>query len=273
MDEKATAEEPEVSRTGIQALDSALVVLRILAAIEGPASLKEIAQRAKMPASKVHRYLASFAKAGLVRQVQRAGLYDLAKGATELGLAAMARMDLVNEAADHLERLVAETGAAGLVAIWGPHGPTVVRWQRTGSFVITSLGLGTTLPLLNSASGRVFLAYSPPILVRDLLRAEIDRAKALRLSWPDLNPNRENEIGLLVQTVRNMGYASVDGRFIPGLNAISVPVLNWQGEVEAAVTLTAGDHSISEPGSPALALLRKVCDAVSVTGRPQLPKV
>lgn len=261
------SEDDDAGRLSIQSLDSALVVLRVLASFDRAASLTDIAREAGMPPSKVHRYLASFSKAGLVRQAQRAGLYDLAKGAIELGLAAMSRMNLVNDSADCLGQLVAQTGAAGLVAVWGPHGPTVVRWERTGSFVITSLGLGTVLPLLNSATGRIFLAYSPPHVVGQLLQREIDRARKLDLSWPDLTPPGEEALELMVERIRKAGYASVDGRFIPGLNAISAPVLNWQGEVEAAVTLTSGDRSMLEANSSALRLLRERCEEVSVRVR------
>jgi DNA-binding IclR family transcriptional regulator len=267
LNERTSVDEPETGRTGIQALDSALVVLRVLSGMSGPASLSDIARQAKMPASKVHRYLASFTKAGFVGQAHKAGHYTLAKGALELGLAAMARMDLVNEAAVHMDELVARTGAAALIAVWGPHGPTVVRWLRTGSFVITSLGLGTTLPLLNSATGRVFLAYSRMQVIERHLQQEVHRAQKQGLRWPDLDPSHPDEITLIARNIRRLGYASVDGRFIPGLNALSAPILNWQGEVEVAVTLTSGDKAILDPASVALELLREACAAVSVVGQ------
>ncbi|MFX9604647.1 hypothetical protein ABTP42_19860, partial [Acinetobacter baumannii] len=77
-----------------------------------------------------------------------------------------------------------------LLAVWGNAGPTVVRWQRTASFVFTSLGLGTTLPLLNSATGRVFLAFAPKRMVTPMADQELARAARLKLSWPDLMPTR-----------------------------------------------------------------------------------
>ncbi|MBO9112567.1 MULTISPECIES: IclR family transcriptional regulator [Rhizobium/Agrobacterium group] len=264
MDDVQKTDEGEASRAGIQSLDSALVVLQSIVRLRAGASLTEIARRSNMPMSKVHRYLASFAKAGLVRQKQRAGVYELAQGAIELGLAAMAQMDLVNEAAEHLEDLVLGTGAAGLIAVWGPHGPTVVRWQRSGSFVVTSMGLGTTLPLLNSATGRIFLAFSQPALLSELLQQEIARARSLGLIWPDFDPSKPDDLQRLQETTRERGYATVDGRFIPGLNAISVPVLNWQGEAEAAITLNSGDPAILRPDSHAAVLLREVCKKISV---------
>jgi DNA-binding IclR family transcriptional regulator len=250
-------------RGTIQAVDGALIVLQVLASLTGPAPLGEIARLASMSPSKVHRYLASFIKAGLVQQTHRSGRYDLGRAALELGLAAMSRLDLVSAAADRLEDLVEATGAAGLLAVWGNQGPTVVRWHRTRSFVITSLGLGTTMPLLNSATGRVFLAFSPWPVVEPLFRQELERAQALGLRWADINPASDADFEALITRVRAVGYAAVDGRFVPGLNAIAAPVLNWQREAEAVMTLTTGDPSILDPNGPALRLLLAACREVS----------
>ena len=177
---------------GIQSLDSALALLQILAAMSRPASVSELARAGAMTTSKAHRYLASFINAGLVMQRHRSGRYELGKGALDLGLAAMARDNLINRAADRLEDIVDATGAAALVAIWGPHGPTVVRWERTASFVVTPLALGTVMPVLNSATGRVFLAFGPQRMVWSLAEAQLARARELKLSWPDLEPTVES---------------------------------------------------------------------------------
>ena len=95
---------------GTQSLDSALVLLRTLAEHPGSVALSDLARETGMPVSKVHRYLASFTAAGLVRQVAKSGKYDLGAAAMTLGLAALARHDFVNQTADGLPDLVAETG-------------------------------------------------------------------------------------------------------------------------------------------------------------------
>lgn len=247
---------------GIQSLDSALSLLQILAGMARAATLSELARAADMTTSKVHRYLASFINAGLVMQRHRSGRYELGKGALDLGLAAMARDDLINRAADRLEEIVDATGAAALVAIWGPLGPTVVRWERTASFVVTPLALGTVMPVLNSATGRIFLAFGPQRMVWRLAEEQIARAIELKLSWPDLEPGIE-QARKLAQKVRAAGHSAVDGRFIPGLKAISAPILNWQGEAEAALTITTGDQGLLEPGAGALELLIATCRELS----------
>lgn len=253
---------------GIQSLDGALHLLRVLAQQSGATALGELARLSGMPSPKAHRYLASFLHAGLVRK-DGAGRYDLGRGAMEVGLAALARRETVNAAADALPDLVAETGHTGLISVWGDRGPTVVRWQRAAAPIVTSLGLGTTFPLLSSATGRAFLAHMPEAMIASLRDAELRRARARPDLIEDITGGAEGTptaaVRSLVENVRERGYATVDGRFIPGLVALAAPVLDWQGEAELAVTLIGTDPDMTRPGSPTIASLRAFCTAHSVS--------
>lgn len=231
---------------GIQSLDSALRLLDALAKRSGPTALSDLARDCAMPVSKAHRYLASFAHAGLVRQAGKSGKYDLGPGAIQLGLAAMARNDAINLAADGLPDLCGETGLTALLSVWGDSGPTVVRWERTANFMVTTLGLGTILPVVGSATGHVFLAYLPRPLTA--ARLETDRRSA-----PQIDPD-----SMAAQT-RAAGYATVSGDLLLGLSALAAPVLDWQGEAQAVVTLIGTDPEIVAPGSPAIAALTRYC--------------
>ena len=239
--------EPQESSNGIQSLDAALRVLKLLAAGHQPMGVAEIARQSQMSVTKVYRYLASFAHAGLVRQVARNGKYDLGEAALELGLAALARDDFVNRASDDLGSLCEESGLTALLSVWGNQGPTVVRWERGAHFVVTTLGLGSTLPLRNSATGRIFLTYAPSGLTQPLLELEKQASGASPLP----ETLREN--------VRQAGYAWVFGDLIPGLAALSAPVLDWQGEVQVAVTLIGTQEKITHPESPEVAQLLAFC--------------
>jgi DNA-binding IclR family transcriptional regulator len=235
---------------GIQALDAALSVLRVLRSFDGPAALSDIAREAGMPPSKVHRYLASFIHAGLAVQKERSGRYDLGREAAELGVAAISRNNFVLRASEELEELAMATGQAALLAVWSHNGPTVVRLERGPNLTTTSIGLGSTFSLLNSATGRVFLSYLPSQQLTVRLQNELERTAAAGLSWPDLNPDPAS-VEALTTRIRRERVAYVDGRFIPGLSAISSAITNWQGEIELAVTLFGTHKELIEPGSSA----------------------
>ncbi len=257
---RSSAEAPG----GIQSLDAALRLLRAMSERSGPVSLSEIAGDCGMPLSKAHRYLASFLHAGLVEQAGKSGKYDLGRGALLLGLAALGRHDFVNRAAEALPDLCEVTGLTGLLAVWGSAGATVVRWERTASPAVTSMGLGTTLPLLNSATGRAFLAWAPHGPLEQSLERELRRAKKNPTLVPDLRPTRSG-VQELNESIRHKGYASVDGQFIPGLVAVSVPILDWQREAQVVVTLVGTDPMSIEPGSDIVHRLKAFSAEQSLT--------
>ena len=234
---------------GVTSLDRALQLLGLLAGHPGPAALSDLAREAGMPPSKAHRYLASFVRAGMVRQTAKSGKYDLGPESLRLGLAAMARINLVNESADRLPDLVAETGLTALLCVWGSYGPTVVRWERAAGFIVTALGLGSTLPLVGSATGRIFLAYAPPELTDQVLA-----------------PEDAELAGALRSRTRARGLASVSGDLIHNLSAVAAPVLDWQGQVQASVTLIGTDAAIANLDGAAAAALDRFCRELSVFG-------
>lgn len=258
---------PGEASGGIQSLDAALRVLVAMGRLNGPVGLTDLARACDMPVPKVHRYLASFLHAGLVRQTGRSGKYDLGATAIELGLAALHRHDFVNWAADDLASLAADAGMTALLVVWGNSGPTVVRWERATTFIVTSLGLGTTMPLLSSASGRVFLAFLPDTVVAAQLRRELRRVQGRPELVSDMTPDARGARAL-ADRVRAAGYATVDGRYIPGLVAAAAPILDWQGQAQAAVTLIGTNPQDIADGSPVVRALTAFCRRHSVDRAP-----
>ena len=162
-----------------------------------------------MPVSKVRRYLAAFVRAGYVRQNGKSGTYDLGPASRHLGLSAIARHDLVNAAADALSDLAHATGLTALLAVWGSRGATVVRWERAPSLIATSFGLGTTLPLLTSATGQVFLAYSPPQAIASCLSAEgPDALGSARMQAPEPDMDLAARVNILAERVRRLRWTA-----------------------------------------------------------------
>jgi len=260
---------------GIQSLDTALKLLHAMTGYDRAVTLSEIAADCGMPLSKAHRYLASFLRAGLVIQAGRSGKYDLGPGSIRLGLAALARHDFVNRTAEDLPDLCAETGLTGLLCVWGDKGATVVRWERTASPVVTSMGLGSTLPLLTSATGRAFLAWAPPAPIQSALDFELRRARRTPRIAPDLEITAKG-IDALRKQIRRQGFAAVDGRFIPGLVAIAAPILDWQGQAQAVVTLIGTDPNAIQPESDAVAHLKAFAARFSFVAEdtaPQMPPI
>ncbi|MEM8789407.1 MAG: IclR family transcriptional regulator [Pseudomonadota bacterium] len=233
---------------GLKSLDTALGVLALMARYPAPQALSDIARDAGMTPSKAYRYLASFVQAGLVKQEGRSGRYGIGPEALRLGVAAIAQHDFVSDAAEGLADLVADTGMTALLSVWANEGGTVVRWERGATPTDTATGLGTTLPLLNSATGHAFLAWAPAAIVKATAEKQM-RQLAKNPAARAAAPTTKAELTKLIEDVRARGYASAVGNFIPGLVAVAAPILDWQGEAQAVVTLVGVDPDATRTDS------------------------
>jgi DNA-binding IclR family transcriptional regulator len=220
------------SRRGIQSVEIGMRVIEALRAAPGSLSLNNLAKASGLPASNCHRYAVSFVRTGFLIQDLASGRYDLGPRLLQAGLAALARTDSIAIGTTALEKVVEATGNTGLLSVWADLGPTIVRWMPGIAAVRTSLGNGSTLPLLTSATGRVFLAYLPLGQTAALVARE---------KIPD------NKATSLAASVRARGIGQVTGDHIPGLSAVAAPILDAHNEAAAVLTLVAARNGIAPP--------------------------
>lgn len=249
-------------RRGIQSVEIGMRVLAAVAAMPGSSSLSSIAQRAAISSSQTHRYLSSLMAAGMVLQEGRSGLYDLSSGAIRIGLAALSRVDAFAAADEIMRQLVVDVRRTGLIAVWGDAGPTVVRWFPGSPPVMTAITIGSSLPLLRSATGQVFYAFGEEI--------EMDRqARLVETSDPAGAPV---DLEGLRATTKAAGYAMISGDVIPGLRALGAPVFDLQGNLVMAASLIAGGAFPTSGDAGAAAALMDACQRISQSIGGQLGK-
>jgi DNA-binding IclR family transcriptional regulator len=234
-------------RRGIQSVDTGMRLLEVLQRADGPLALKDLSALAGLDPSSAHRYLASFARCGLVRQDPDTR-YDFGPLALHIGLAAIRRLDPVQLTEQALPALVEDTGFTALLCVWSNRGPTVVHWRRSRTPFVTNLGLGSVLPIANSATGTVLIAFLPAAVTADAIAEEGRRRTVDRVAFERS-----------VERARKTRLAYVDSSVIPGLAAVASPVLQWNGEAAAAVTLIGPDHALARPAHPAAQKLREFC--------------
>ncbi len=245
---RATSDD-RTSRRGIQSVEIGFRVLAAVAAESQPATLGAIAKRAGLSASQAHRYLASLITGGMAHQAVSSGRYELGPQAIQIGLAALARTDVFAEADPAIAEFTRETGRSTLVAARGPLGPTIVRWHAGRTPVITSLAVGSVLPLLGSATGHAFLAF----MGEEELAGAIERARAddARAAVIDINA--------VCRDARDTMSASVDEMLIPGLRATAVPILDIQGRAALVATVMATPAFARADDAAIVHKLQSVC--------------
>ena len=253
-----TSMELAENRRGIQSVEVGIPLLKTLQNAPGPLTLTELSETSAMAASKAHRYLASYVRAGLVRQDSSTRQYELGPVALSLELAALTQLDLVSLAGEAARDIRDATGLTTLLCVWSTPGAVIVRWLRGTQPVITSLALGSILSPLSAATGQVFLANLPRTVTAEAVRTE-QRAR----TRDKLAALTEMQIEELIGRVRRQGAAWVDGGFIPGLRAISCPIIDYQGEAVAAITLISATEHIADPKHAMARILVERCANVN----------
>jgi DNA-binding IclR family transcriptional regulator len=218
------------STVGIQSVEVAAPLLRALVDL-GEGALSSLAAAANMPPSKARKYLASLVRTQLVAQDGAGGKYKLGPFALELGLASMRQLDVVEMAQETLNDLRDELNTTASMAIWTESGPAIVRWAQT-SYMAHPMRLGTVLPLLTSAPGRIFAAYLDEARTQKLLSRELKEATdaARTAGFRTLA-----DVKRMTAEVRDAGLCTINSVVAPGVDVVCAPVFDHMGGIVAAI--------------------------------------
>jgi len=266
MGELAVSEEIEgkdgegkEGKHGVQSMEIGVRILQAMVNGHRSMMLKDIAAAAEMPASKVHRYLVSLIRGGLVDQDPLTSRYDLGSFALTIGLVAVDRLDRIRLGLSAIAELRDEINETTALAVWSDNGPIIVRWERPRRPITVNVVTGTALEIITSASGRVFGAWMPRETVDPLVARELKNPH-LPDAW-----NTRPKVEAIFEAVRRSGFASVSGyHLVPGVEAVAAPVFNFKNEITLAM-LVVGVQGMFDmnPDGKVVAALKRASAALS----------
>jgi len=234
-------------RKGVQSVDRAFDILAVMQTSPGPMSVADIAAAIESSPSKVHHYLVSLVRCQTLRQTAR-GLYDLGPAALSLGLSALSRLDTVERTCEIAEGLRDQLGEAIFVSVWGNRGPTIIRYFEGSKALTVEARAGLVLPVLTSATGRVFLAWGNPLQVDPLVADERDGG----------------DVGRIREKTKKLGIGQVDGDLLPKIASLSAPVFAYNSDLSLAVTVLGWSGEYDHAPSGAISkTLKEACTALS----------
>lgn len=251
--------EEKESQHGVQSLEVGAAVLRAVVRGQPSMMLKDIAAAADMPASKAHRYLVSLIRAGLIEQDPLTSRYKLGPFALDIGLVAIDRLDRVRLGLSVISDLRDEVNETTALAVWGDHGPVIVRWERPQRPITVNVVTGTSLPLLSSASGRVFAAWLP----KSQTEAQIARELKTKPNRSGLSTRAE--VDAMLAQVRRDGVAPLTRHYIAkGVEAVAAPVFNFKNQITMALVVVGVEGMIDlGEGSDVTQSLKKAAESLS----------
>ena len=231
-------------RKGIQSLETGFRILDFLVKTGQPVALKDIALGTGLSPSNINFYLVSLLKIGAAIQDSRSGHYGLGPYAVRLGLAGLEQFDLFAVSRDRLVELANTVGHSVFLGVWGNHGPTIVyRADGVHSRSIFELRVGSVLPVLRSALGRLFLAHLPESMTAEFVDAELKdfRQQSAGLSPGELTSadviRNRSDLKKMVQQARQHGMSRCRSGILSDYTAMSAPILDYGGTICAGITV------------------------------------
>lgn len=238
---------------GIQSVEFAFELLEAFLKIGRPVPLGEAAESLGIGKSKLHKYLTSFVRLGVIEQ-DASGCYSSGPKLLELGLGILGHMDLVAFCESELHRLRVESGEAAALALWTAQGPLIVRFLENPRPVAVAMRVGFYAPITSSAAGKCFAAHLPETAYAHLVRKELGDDADARQSFED-KLRDVAEQGVAVRSEQNQA--------IPGAKALACPVFDGRNMIVAAVLLIGFENERGTRPDDAVKLLTESAGRLS----------
>lgn len=268
MGSALASREDDGTEATVKTVDRAARLLRSLAGHPDGAMLSAVARETGLGKGTVHRLLNALIDAGLVFQDSESKLYRLGAGLALLGHAAH-RQDLATLAKSFLLQLAEETQDT-IYASVREGGAAVCVAREIGAFPIRTLSLdvGHLRPLGVGSGSLALFAFLPD----DEIGVLIEKNAAWLARYPG---HSRKELLAKVAETRRRGYSLVEGKIIPGMNAMGVPIIGSDGRAVAALSLAAITDRVSGPriGQLARMLAREAGGLGRAMGLPAAPSL
>lgn len=215
----------------VGSFEKGLLVIRALADAAKGMTLTEVAEATGTTRASARRYLMTLMELGYAEQIHKR--FELTPEVVRLVGTRFDAGLTWRLARPQMERLVAEIGESCSAAVRDRTDVVCVAHVDSPRLMSFRFPVGSRLPALPTALGRVVLME----LSEDCLRDVIAAAQPRRFTpFTKIDPS---EILEAMAAVREDGYAIVDQEYELGLRSIAVPVRNATGRVFAGLNISA----------------------------------
>lgn len=224
----------------VAALTHGLAVIEAFDQDRPRLTIAEVAQRSGLTRAAARRYLITLQHLGYVSSERR--LFGLTARVLRLGQSYVHSARLPRSIDPELQRLAHALREASAAGVLVDDDVVCIAASRAGRLVSPAVQRGARMPAYCSASGRVLLGALPPA------RLEAWLARQARAPLAPLTPYTITDLARLrheIEQAREQGHAAVDQEFELGMRTLAVPLLDFRGEVRAALDVSADAARVS----------------------------
>jgi DNA-binding IclR family transcriptional regulator len=207
--------------------------LRLVAAAGSPGvRVSDLAQQANLHVATAHRLISALLREGFVAQDTATRSYTPGPELLAIAFQAQHSYGLESRLLPMLERLAQATGDVVYATVRAGD-EAVCLALREGNFPIRALpiGPGTRRPLGIGAGSLAILSFLPTQEAAEIIQRNADRYTAFGQTAETVRCFQER--------AQRAGFALNDGRILPGMAAVAVPLPSSSGRPIAAISVCA----------------------------------
>jgi IclR family acetate operon transcriptional repressor len=225
---RATSADSEAARSGAQAVERAIALLRCFDGVSGTISLTDLAKQTGLRVSTAHRIVRALLRGDLLDQDPQTERYRLGRAFAILGQAAMHGYGL-DAVRPELEQLAAVTEESAGLGFRDGGDVVIAVSAQSNQPLRFDQPAGSRLRLHASAMGKALLAFAGP---------DVKDTVAALESLPRYTTATVTRRAALVDelaAVREQGFAlNLEERYV-GVSGVAAPIIDERGRARAAV--------------------------------------
>jgi IclR family KDG regulon transcriptional repressor len=234
----------------------AFEVLKLIASAKEGMGISEIARGLDMAKSTVHGMTSALEELGAVRRDAATKRYTLGFTLFELGKTAYSQVDLKDLARPIMEALMEKTDASVFLGVLNWDHVTILDIVEPRTDLKITSPIGSTIPLLAGAAGKVFLAMMDEEQALKTIRTK-GLTQYTANSVKDIDRYMEE-----IKSVRAQGFATDDEEYILGVRAVAAPIVG-RTHLMSAIWAVGFKASLNEDKMKALAIFtREAAEAI-----------
>ena len=217
-----------MKKYGAPSVKRAFAILSTISASKDGLGVSELAKRLKMAKSTVHGMTSALEELGAVMRDPLTKKYKLGFTLLEIGRSAYSQIDLRSSARPVMEELMNKTQTSIFLGILNWDHVTVLDIVESNQDLKITAPVGTTMPMIAGAVGKVFLAS-----MEEEQALKFVNSKGLPRYTDNSIVDKELYFKELRQ-VRKNGFAVDDEEYIMGVRAVASP-LRGLGQLRSAI--------------------------------------
>jgi len=252
----------------VQSVELTLRILENLAAAGTAKGVTQLGKELKTTKTRIYRHLQTLAQAGYVVQESETEHYRAGVKLYFLGQSMADNFDVIAAGRNEAIALRDKWGHSVQISV-------TLDFKLVILFIARPLGpfdigqrVGSTYPVHCTAGGKIYLAFENSDVEALLANGPLERYTKHTLTERD-------ELLREIEKVRTQGWAGVPNESRLGVNAISAPIFNQDGRLEASIAILGSVEQIpAQPPKEMLESLLGTAERISRNSgwRPGLPR-